>query len=254
MIWFLLILTVWTFNLILKELFDNKSLGKYIKSYAWAQWAAELALLTIKDKWYWYDDKINNDLNNRSIVLAKDPLNLTNFNKIRDTFISYKLNTKVNSYSWELNSLWYDIIPLFYLKWTTNIITDKVNSITLNINSWISSDLSWNIISDTSWISWIWLINNLTIWKWRIWNNFLEKNVNTFLSSPSNKVNYILLFNSWNSNIKYNISSNNSLEFLSKPKTEIIASWENWWYKQNIRVTLDNTKYLNILKYSIYWN
>jgi len=254
MIWFLLILTVWTFNLVLKELFDNKSLWNYVKAYAGAQWAAELALLTIKEKWYWYSDKIEHTINNKSIVISNNPLNISNFNKVKDTFISYNLNTKSSLYKWNLNSLWYDIIPLFYLTWNNNIIVKKVSAIKLNITAWIASDISWNIISDTTWISWVWEINTLTLWKWRQWINFIEKNVNNFLANNINKTNYILLFNAWNNNIKYDINTINTWEFLSKPKTEIITSGEVWWYKQNIRITLDNTKYLNILKYSIYWN
>jgi hypothetical protein len=70
----------------------------------------------------------------------------------------------------------------------------------------------------------------------------------------SSNSNYLILFNGWNTNnIEYNIKSI-SWEFFSKPETKIISSGEIWEYKQNLETHLDNTKFLNRQKYSIYSN
>jgi len=50
------------------------------------------------------------------------------------------------------------------------------------------------------------------------------------------------------------VTSNNADEFLTKPKTNIISSWEIGSYKQNLETKMNNTEFLNILKYSIYSN
>jgi hypothetical protein len=45
----LLVLTTGIFNIILKELKDNRAIGDYIKAYAGAEAGRELALLKIKE-------------------------------------------------------------------------------------------------------------------------------------------------------------------------------------------------------------
>lgn len=254
MVWFLLILTSWVYNLVLKELFDNRSLWNYIKAYAWAQSAAELALLKIKEKGYGYYDNIEHNVNNRSVILSENPLDSSLYNSWKDALISYDLWTKVQSYVWELNTLWYDIIPLFYLddSWEK-----KALKIKLDISEGNHTDLVWNIVWGSSWISWVWSFAHNTFWNKRSlnWNNlsFTNQNIESFLNSSIG--NYLILFNWWNNNsIKYTIQTLDDSEYFSKPKTEIISSSEVGGYRQNLRIELDNTKYLNILKYSIYSN
>jgi len=250
-IWFLLFLWVWIFNLILNDLKDNKAMWDYVKAYAWAESAAELALLKIKKNWYGYYDKIDHDKSNRSILLSDNPLNISNFNSKKDVYFSYDIWSKVNTYDWTLNSLEYDIIPMFYVddNWE-----HKVSSINFSVVSWNQSDFAWNVIWKDSWMSWIW---NSTYWSKKTVNTggfvFIKEDINVFLSSSDS--NYFVLFNSWNSGvIKYTVKSTNPLEFFSKPRTTIITSAQVWNYKQNLSVDFDNTDFLNILKYSIYSN
>lgn len=250
-IWFLLVLTTGIFNLILNEMKSNRAMGNYIKAYAWAESAQELALLQIKKYWYAYYDKIEHNINNRSIVLWSDSLNISTFNPNKDTFISYDIWSKVSEYSWTLKSLEYDIIPLFIIN---NNWEQKVGNIDLSIIFWNNSNLAWNIIWKNNWISWIW---NSVLWLKKSittnWSKFTKQNMNSFINSSD--TNYLVLFNSWNSwVIKYKLKSINSWEYFTKPKTSIISSAEIWKYKQNLSTDLDNTEFLNMLKYSIYSN
>lgn len=253
-IWFLLVLTTGIFNLILNELKDNRSLWDYMKSYAWAEAWSELALLEIKNNWYEYYNKIDHT-NNKSIVLAEDSLNSSNFKKQKDVLLSYDMNTKTNNYEWELSPLWYDIIPLFYIDEDTdgNLVEQKIDNYSLTI-IWTDSDLSWNIIWKDKWLSWTWTNNSWilktidpTSLNFSLNNN---KTIIDFLASSDS--NYLVLFNSSNvNNIEYKIES--TKEFI-KPKTSIISSAIVWTYKQNIVTNLDNSEFLNMLKYSIYSN
>ena len=123
--------------------------------------------------------------------------------------------------------------------------------------SGLVSDLVWNIVWEASGISWTWAFEYNTTWSKRVltWDDlsFSNQSIESFLNDSDG--NYLILFNAWNTvGINYNLQVLDILEYFSKPKTEIIASGEIGWYKQNLRIALDNTKYLNILKYSIYSN
>lgn len=248
-IWLLLFLWIWIFNLILNDLKDNRAMWDYIKAYAWAESASELALLQIKKNWYAYYDRIDHNLNNRSIVLANNPLDVNQFKSSDDVFVSYDIWSKVDSYEWTLSPLWYDIIPLFYVDDTWE---KKVTNIDFSIILWEDSDLAWNVIWKESWISWAWTDMN---WVKKTltsdWLKYTKEDLNEFILDSN--TNYLVLLNSWNtSTIKYKIKSNNASEYFSKPKTSIISSAQVWNYKQNLNVDLNNTEYLNMLKYSIY--
>ena len=249
-VWFLLVLTTGVLNLILRELYDNRWRESYLKAYYWAEAWQELALLKIKKGSYSYYDKIDHNKNNKSIVLSQNPTDISKFKANKDVFVSYDLNSKTNSYSSSLSPLWYDIIPLFYLTWNTSSPTEKkTTDLKLALDSADTKDLSWNIVSKNSWISWSWAFSNNTKWRWRKsdWD-FLEMSIWDFLAQ--NNYNYIILFNSsLSSNLNYTIIS--SKEF-TKPKTAIISSGQIWKYRQNLETSLDNTEYLNILRYSIY--
>jgi hypothetical protein len=254
LVWFMLVLTVWTFNLILTELKDNKWAWSYLNAFAWAEWAQELALLRIKQKWYEYYDKIDHDINDRSVVLAKDPLDKSNFKKQIDVFLSYDLGSKTSSYTWEIEKLWYDIIPLFY--------EDKLwswKSVQITLTSPDSSNLVWNIVWKKSWISWVWNIDTNTLWSkkedvsvvaWEVKQKYSDQYVNDFLTLSDE--NYLILYNSNDTtNLSYDLKENSG-QFFMKPKTEVISSGQVWNYKQNLRTKIDNTEFLNILKYSIF--
>lgn len=249
-IWLLLILSTGILNMILTEMKDNRGMWDNIKAYAWAESAQELALLQIKEKWYAYYDKIDHNINDRSVLLWNNPLVLVDFKPMKDVFVSYDIWSMVSEYDGELSTLWYDILPLFYID---DLWEQKINSYDLIVTWWNESDLIWNIIWNTNWISWTW--TNLD-WIMKTFNSnnlqYSEVVINDFISSSN--TNYLILFNASNTNIiNYNIKSI-TWEYFSKPKTSIISSWEIGEYKQNLETILDNTKFLNRQKYSIYSN
>lgn len=252
LVWFLIVLTTGIFNLILNEMKSNRAMWDYIKAYAWAESAQELALLDIKEYWYWYENSIEKGLNEKSVMLTN---NLSDFKWGRDVLISYSINWKVNSYSWSLDWLWYDIVPLFYID--SEKKEQEISNLVLDIKEWSSEDLSWNIVWKKNWIS----------WKWEIWEDdtvfqktldevgkfiYEEQEVKDFFKDST--VNYLILFNSWNDKINYNLSTIDLDEYFTKPSLDIISSWEISSYKQNLKTTVNNTKFLDILKYSIYSN
>ncbi len=252
---FLLILTVGTYNIVLRELRDSKWAFDYLKAFTAAEAAGELALLKIKEKGYWYYKKVNLDINNpEAIILSANPMNKAKFNKARDPLISYDLNSKTKEYNWNLWVWEFDIIPLFYID---NNWEHKVNNIELNIISWDNSKFTWNIIGKEYWISWVWEIFNITNWKWRFkdlsnpWSYIVEeKNVWNFLSNLDS--NYLILMNiDPNNSIEYKLTS--TKEF-TLPRINILVSWKINKYKQNLNIFLDNTEYLGRSRYSIYSN
>ncbi len=257
LIGFLLMLTTWVFSLVLKELKDNRWMWNSIKAFAWAEAAQELALLKIKEKWYGIDNKIDHWVSTGSIYLANDPLDVNNFNKNKDTFISYDLNVLADKQAWKytyqanLETKEYSIIPLFYEKDGETII--NIENYELDISP-ESPDLVWNLIA---WEEWIWWDGSDSInrsnWKWKkiiTWgeSRFIESSVDDFL--PKNNA-YLILFNSWNSDIIFTLKS---LEKFSKPKTNILSSAQVWNYKHNLETEFDNTKFLNMLKYAVFSN
>jgi len=153
LIGFLMVLSIWILRLILNEMNSNRAMWEYLKAYAWAESAQELALLDIKNKGYWYDSKIDLDVNNKSVLLSDNFLNSSLYHPKKDVLISYSNNWKANNYDWSLEPLWYNIIPLFYIDDTWE---QKVNDLTLSISTWNPNDLSWNVIWKLNWISWIW--------------------------------------------------------------------------------------------------
>jgi hypothetical protein len=256
MIWFLLVVVVWVFNLVLKELNDNRWMWNYIKAFFWAEAWQELALLQIKDKWYGYPDKIDLSVNNRSIILSENPVNLSLFKWNSDVLVSYDIPVKTNSYTWVLSSLWYDIIPLYYLTWNIVITEEWITDLNFGIISWIESDLVWNIIWNESWFSWIWTFNGDTIVDIKTngvsWFELNTKEIKDFLTTSS--TNFLILLNSGDSDLTYNLKTADQDEYFSKPKLKIFSSSKVWNYKQNLSTDFDNSEYFKILKYSIYSN
>jgi hypothetical protein len=115
--------------------------------------------------------------------------------------------------------------------------------------------MAWNIVtSKWDWLWWTWAIDNNTKWKWRNsdWSflDYTQINWNgNFLDTHS--WSYLIIVNLDESyDLEYNLSS--SGEFFTKPKSDIISSAKIMNYKQTLKTTLDNTEFLNILKYSLY--
>lgn len=245
-IWFLLALTSWILKLILVELNDSKGVYNYLKSYYATSWAWEFVMLKIKDNWYWYYDRVEFD--------KSDPIsNILNYKNDKNPIISYDINSKVNKYEGDIAPLEYDVIPLFYIEdnWSWWLVDMTLSSTDQNIG-----DLSWNIVTNNWWLSWDWFFDKNTQWYLKqldINSKFIieSKTIGTFLNENKNNFNYLVLFNSNDSNsIKYKIDW--KWWFFSKPRTEIIVSSKIWWYKQNFSIKYDNTEYLGMLKYSIY--
>ena len=256
LIWFLLILTIWVFTLVMKEFNDNKWLWDGIKAFAWAEASQELALLKIKEKWYWIWNKIEHEVSEDSIILSDNPGDTENFLAQKDPFISYDLNVLAEydnwfySYNEKLQSNQYSIIPLFYEDEVEDNTSD-VSDYDLSINWWDRSSLVWNLIAWEEWIGNNW--NDLNEWSGKnIDNNwtasYVYSTVNHFL--PKNNA-YLILFNSGDSEITFTVKSANKF---SKPKTKILSSAQVWKYRHNLETEYDNTKFLNMLKYAVFSN
>lgn len=245
---FMLVLTSWVFLLVLAENKDTKAMEYYFKSLEWAEGGLELAMLKAKQFNYSYDEILSTS-NPISKVLFEDQ---SNFNKNKDVIITYNLSSITSEVINKKIEIWkFDIIPLF--SYDNNWIYQKVKNISV---TWLNSDTVWNIVWNNSWISWTWNFINITEWNYKTisWNNvsFEKKSIWDFLNSSEN--NYIILHNLSSMEIMYSLKSLNDWEYLTKDNTLIISSWENWWFKQNLRVSIDSSNYLNLLKYSIFSN
>lgn len=249
LVWFMLVLTVWVFRLVLNESYDTDWLAKNFSSFAWAEAGLELALLKIKENSYWYWYSIDHEVNNETVILWEFPLDQTKFNRNKETLVSYELDSSTSNLSSTIETWRYFIIPLF--SWSEKV----QNTINLTVSSWDYNRLVWNIVWETSWISWVgefdqasfWNNKNIIWWKF----NFINQTVTNFLSSSN--WNYLILFNSDHvSPITFTLDTW-SEKFTDK-SAFIISTWEIGKYKQNLRLELDNSKYLNLLKYSIFSN
>ncbi len=247
---FLLVLTSWVLNLVLRELNDNKWAWNYLKAFAWAEAAQELALLQIKKHSYWVYDKINlSETDNRAKILRNQK------NDKKEILIAYDLNSKTKVYSWTLEPFKQAVIPLFYIKTDDSI--EKIDNLKLKILNNDYTDktkMAWNIISKNwDWIWWNNEIDTSTKGKWRKadWHFLAEIKIswnNWFLKKYDN--NYLIIINlDPNKNLTYQITSN---KYFTKPISNIISQAKIWNYKQNLETTLDNTAFLSILKYSVY--
>lgn len=237
MIGFLLILTTSTLNLVLQEMQDGKGRQDYMKAYAGAEWALELALFEIKKNWYWYDD---DSFQNSNVLWI--------WNKIPK--LSYEFDSKVRSHSWSISAYWTDIIPLFWINnlGTTGYISD------IEFTD-VSSQLIWNIVTEDTWGSWIWSFDESDfIWEKKLNETTGELEYSTLnnIGSVINGENYLIIYNPTGGDISYSLTSNNDF---TRPRAIISSRAQVWKYTQNLETLVDNTKFLGILKYSIYsWN
>ncbi len=236
---FLLVLTTTTLNLSIQEMFNGKGNQDYMKAYSAAEGWLELALLKIKENGYGY----YGELSDAKILWewTKDPI------------MSYSFDSRVKSFSWSIEAYQNDIIPLFSI-WDSGEIIPATQLLLDAPN-----DLGWNIIWDNSWLSGIWAINKFTaVWKKELeisWNPDFSfsasQSVQDFISS--NSWSYLQLKNSTDTTKDYILSSWD--DYITKPRAIITSSAKLWKYTQNLETKLDNTQFLGILEYSIYsWN
>lgn len=255
MVWFLLIITTWIFQLVLSDLNDGRGREGFLQASAGAEGAMELVLLSIKREGYGFYDTIESWVNARSIMLSDTPLDVSKFRK-NDMQISYDMDSKVHSYSGTLRPLWFDIIPLFYIN--SDLEEEKVEDVTFNILS-PTQKISWNIVSSEWGISGEWNFDaTMSVnMKWYTSAGFQvsQLQIHEFLGDESRASPYLILFNADRENEStYELYSADKTRFFTKPRAEIVSSARIWKYKQNFRTIVDNTEYLNILKYSVFSN
>ena len=245
MVGFLLKLVIWVFNLMLRDMKDNRWSGNYIKAYAGAEWAMELWLLKIKEKGY----AINENLGKTSSWILSFNSTLKN----NDPKIKYSMEIWTDYFSWSLDSWKTVIIPLFsnnnYIK--QPIFTD---------DSW--NNIIWNIIWKWEWMSGSWNFNynsNIHYKQNRIkpdWTTdetlevYQDKTIGNFLTN--NTWSYLMLFNKSSSKVHYILDNKSEWVNFSKPVWTIISSVQVWKFKQNITTNINNTEFLKMLKYSLY--
>lgn len=261
-IWFLTVLTTWVLKLILAEMKDNMTIWSYLKAYAWAESAQELALFEIKKNWYESDKEMKDKKNISDIWTTVSTKN----NK--DVYISYKKDLKTDKLENFVLEAWETlIIPLFYMDSSINPYEENaIENLDIKKISWEEDKISWNIISEKFWISWDGL--DFKNWFVKIHDNLdwlkdstefnLTKNdkekVDFYLawsiigiSLP--KKNYLQLLNWWDKKFTFDMSSNNKF---SHPKVKIISSWESGNYKTNLETEVDFSLMNSFSKYSIF--
>lgn len=256
-VWFMLVLSTSIYRLALNETYDTYWLTKYLQAFAWAEWWMELWLLSLKNNSYWYENNITHSINNKSILLSEEPLDPVLFKKNKDVFISYDLKSKSNIISRSIESWKYFIVPLFYTDsfWVINKVT---NNIDLSVLSWDSSKIWWNIVWKDFGISWKNNFDELTLWNkkhisWWYFDYSWYDTIKNFLNNSDE--NYLVLFNSSSvSSISFKLTTTWVNNFFTRDVATIISSWEIWKFKQNLRIDIDNWRYLNLLKYSIFSN
>lgn len=257
MVGFLLVLTAGVFHLVLSELQDNKGRANYIKAYYGAQWGIEWALLKIKNVGYGVVDEVSPNVNSRSIVLSQNPKTPSLFKSARDVMVSFTIDTKTESFTGTLESGQHEIIPLYYITASGSQI--DVDSLSLSAPA-NADALSWNIIGSQFWLAWAGNFTKDTQGDYKFIETltgesqfkFAKKTVQEFLADSDN--NYLIIFNAHPTDpVQYTVSSQGG-KYFTKPVWDIYASGYVWPYKQNIKVSLDNTAYLSILKYSIFSN
>ena len=252
LIGFLLVLTASTFNLVLQELQDGRGRENYMKAYAGAEGALELALMQIKEQGYGYTWSLINSQDLEYFWSGR-----------KHGLMSYDIDSDTSAYSGALDvsgapiplqAFDTDIVPLFTLQWAS-AATVWIQSIDFDDTS--GGDLIWNVI-DAFWgLSWT---GSFTDGGMRISSRefnasqekfeLVDKNVWDFIGVGN--ASYLMIFNPTSNPIIYELESN---ELFTRPKSVIYSTSEVWDYSQNLATTVDNSEFLWILKYSIYsWN
>ncbi len=242
MIGFLLVLTTSTLNLVLQEMQDGKGRQDYMKAYAGAEWAMELALLKIKEKGYGYYWKLDT-----SKMLG---------NTHKDVQLSYSFDSKVQVYTGNLWNYSTDIIPLFWIDDTG--VKQSISWGDLRFDDLGDEGIIWNIVWRDRGMSGIWDFSESTsLWEKKI-NISWDFTITTeTIGSLFPGENYLIVYNPKDSlwaSLGYTLSVSWN-DYFTTPKANILSTGKIWRYSQNLRTLIDNTEFLGILKYSIYsWN
>lgn len=233
LVWFMLILAFWIFNLVSRENRDSRVVLNYLKAYSAAEWWVELALL---------ESKNNNYFLSSSELSSSEQENIFKKYELFYPKLNYQINSQTKEIiDREIKSGEFMIIPLNQAK-------------NIKLDAWLLwENLIWNIISWTDWITWKWNFETTTLWNKRTINSWLPKieniTVYDFLNSLLLEESYLLLQNIWSDDLSFNL---NSQEFFTSEELVIISSAEIDWLKQNLQVKLDNSQYLNLLKYVVF--
>lgn len=232
---FMLALVAGIFNLVSNEFRAGINIEKELKAYYTASSWIELWLLWIKEKGLWYKKEVSN----MEVFWTSE----------KEADMSYMVDSQVSSYvevlSWGQK---YEIIPLFRV--------DDDWNITKNNNVSISGDpdIVWNIVWDNSGLSGVaWS----SYWVEKTVDDYGDFNINTNKSISSflneNDKNYLVLYNKWNWNSVYNVNSLSS-ETFSAPEFDIVSTGEIWNIKQTLKMRVDGSNSINLIKYSYFNN
>lgn len=285
-VWFLLILLTWIYKVVLLELEDTKDMSHFMKSRTASESWWEIAMLKLKAKWFGYHGEETYDTEWESIMLSKNPLEEADFNKNRDVYFGYEIDSKSAwvdpvppesdgkyKYVGKIDPGEFHIIPLFYIeegdvRWGTEnpnlYIQERMEDGTLN---WPKENIVWNIIGTIWWISGQWEF---------VWNTTV--NLKTLNQTPDHVSgaqdnqgfvldeiwveqflidwrdtgdHYLTLYNVGDTVMEYELSTWDQKAF-TKPITTVYTSAKIGDIKQNIQLEIDNSKYFDVLKYSIY--
>lgn len=244
----LLVITTGIFQMVLKEMFDTRGITKALKASAAAEGAQEIALWQLKNYWYWFAEDTDHSINARSVALWEYPKNEDRFHKNRDVFFSNTFDAKANSYEGTLDRYETHIIPLFYR-------TEKQKYhiwpfLEFRIISGDENAMVWNILSTDTGITWVGDFDSSSEGnrKDAATQEFSTAFVETFLLDNEIKNNYLILYNSSEWEIIYNLDAGS--EYFVKPKISIISSAQIGKYKQNIQTNFTNREFL----YSLFSN
>lgn len=269
-IWFLILLTSWVFRLIQNEFMDNRILWNYVKSYFWAETAQEIALLQIKEIWYWVESKSRD---NKDLLYPYD----VEIKKVNFSFSEKEWDSwQTSYYKWKIAAYETDIIPLFYIEidadWNESIKEDIEDLSLTGVETGTGIDnLTWNIVSEKSWISWVWGFLSSD----KVYHKYIEENSGSGLKQAkielisitdfmkankhyleNDKNRYLILYNASDLDVNYILEANDKF---TKPEINIISMGEIKTNRSNLpdsRVNLSTKVNFHDLnsrsKYSIF--
>lgn len=269
----MLILLTGIFKVVALELKDTKNLDNYIKSRSAAEASEELALLKIKKEGFWFDKDLDYNPSGpqgQSLMLSWNPEDAWEYHPNKDVFFWYTIDSKETEYEGTIRPWEFQVIPLF-TKNTEWENLDRTESFILTIN-WANGEfLSWNIIGDEdkwgmsglssidSSDSFTSKVTDDTEYANRVSFRTQEQSIEDFLSESSQSyltlLNFIDTTSLWNPEegiINYKLTTKWATDYFTKPVTTVIAQAKIWEIKQNIELEIDNSKYFDVLKYSIY--
>ncbi len=231
---FLLVLCSGILKAVLLEMQDNKWRQEYLKASAWALWALELSLLEIKEYGYGFDG-YQEDIS-------------TLWETRKTALMHYDFESRVKEYKGELEPYETTFIPLFWIdEW--GIYSLSWDDISLSVND----EVAWNIIGNNTGMSGRWPFSSLSQ-TYVTWIDGTKSFISVKDFLASNSQSYLQLYNT-NSvsqeevTLKIDTISN---EYFTLPSASIFAKWTIGNHHQNLIAEVDNTNFLQILRYSIF--